>query len=296
MMKNAGLAIYCVVFLLNSGCVSLMEKAGHSLDRSVPKEKQTSIYRTAKNSNSTANETTKLPMEIRILQNKAGEQSMSITLNQYPTMKLRGSMPNEKGEFFLTSLDYLGGSVHGWNEYRMDIFGSGRLVLGDTTASFSISDEVVAVQITSGRIRRYDTRITGDEALANLRNRRERILALAEWLNSLSDKGPPPDTAKTDIDAFETYWKPILLPEAVMKKKRPKNWQQEGDQFINAEDIRWNSSYTERTFPEELWNIRNSGTMLRDWEEALDWIYNEYAWPRITELLAQETMLDRTKR
>jgi hypothetical protein len=100
----------------------------------------------------------------------------------------------------------------------------------------------------------------------------------------------------TDIDDFETYWKPILFPETVMKKKRPENWQQEGDIIISAEGIRWNSSYTKRTFPEELWNIRNSGTMLRDWEEALDWMFNEYAWPRITELLTQENVLNRTKR
>jgi hypothetical protein len=296
MIKSVGLAALCgIVFLLNSGCVSLMEKAGHKLDGSASEEKQTAIYRTAKNSGAAVDDPAKLPMEIRITQNKAGEQSISIILEQYPTMKLRGSMPNDQGEFYLTTLDYLGGSVHGWNEYRMDIFGSGRLVFSDTTARFSIPDEIIIVQMTSGRIRRYDTRITGNEALANLRNRSERILALAEWMNSPSRESSPLHGLE-DLDTFEEYWKPVLFPETVSKKKRPENWQQEGDILVSAEDIRWNKSYTERNFPEELWNIRNSGTMLRDWEEALDWIYNEYAWVRITELLTQETVLNKAKK
>jgi hypothetical protein len=286
-----------------------MEKTGKAIDRSAPSEKQIAVYRTAKNPKASVDGPVKLPMEIRIIKNKSGEQSIIITLLPFPTMQLRGSVPNDQGEFFLQSLDYLGGSVHGWNEYRMDIFGSGRLVLGDTTALFSIPGEIAIVQIASGRIRRYDTRITGSEALANLRNRRERILALAEWLNSPSEEGSPsseggPDnsfnnfnnTVIMDLKAFEKYWKPILLPETVGKKKMPENWQQEGDQWVNAEDIRWNTSYTERVFPEELRNIRNSGTMLRDWEEALDWIYNEYAWTRIAELLTQETVLNKAKR
>jgi hypothetical protein len=48
-------------------------------------------------------------------------------------------------------------------------------------------------------------------------------------------------------------------------------------------------------FPEELREVRNSATMLRDWEEALDWIYNEYELDRIQETLAMETVLQKKK-
>jgi hypothetical protein len=34
-------------------------------------------------------------------------------------------------------------------------------------------------------------------------------------------------------------------------------------------------------FPEALWEYRNSAAMLRDWEEALPWIYMEYSWDYI---------------
>jgi hypothetical protein len=185
------------------------------------------------------------------------------------------------------SLDYLGGSPHGWNEYRLDLAAEGRLVLGETSAEVSIPDELIGVELSSGRIRRFDTRITGNEALVSLSNRRERILALTEWMPA------PHDLSRDD---FEKYWKPVLFPELVSKKKRPEGWLQEGDKRVSAEDIRWNIGYTERTFPEELWGIRNSGTMLREWEEAFEGIYVEYAWNRIMELLARETVLNRTKK
>jgi hypothetical protein len=94
---------------------------------------------------------------------------------------------------------------------------------------------------------------------------------------------------------FEQYWKPVLLPEMASRKKRPPDWKQEGDSFVWAEDVRWNTGYTERVFPEELRPVRNSGTLLRDWEEAINWIYWEYEWESIVQALARETVLPRTK-
>jgi hypothetical protein len=309
MRKSLLWFIVCVLAPLSfTGCVSLMEKTGKALDGSAFAEKKVAVYRTA-------------GMELQEVQNKAGERSFFIVLRQFPAIKIRGSAPNEEGEFYLTSLDYLGGNTHGWNEYRLDLSGYGKLALNETTAVFSVSDEIEAVQISAGRIRRYDTRITGNDALTNLRNRRERIVALTEWMNAPSeevelseeaepaeedglseDGGGRKETAKKEttksVDRvyFELHWKPLLFPELVSKKKRPGNWQQEGDKWVRAEDIRWNASYTERTFPEELRVIRDSGTMLRDWEEALEWIYMEYEWGRITALLAQETVLNRVKK
>ena len=276
------LPIPFLVLLLCTGCVSLMDKAGQVLDGSAFAEKKTAVYRTA-------------DIEMREMRNRAGERSVLISLKQFPTMKIRGSAPDERGEFQLVSMDYLGGSPHGWNEFRLDLSGSGNLVLGDTTAALSVFEEVETVGISSGRIRRYDTRITGTEALTNLRNRHERILALAEWINSSENPLAAPAPLNNQ-KKFVQYWKPLLFPEMTKKKKQPKDWRQEGDQWARAEDIRWNTSYTERVFPELLRNIRNSGTMLRDWEEALDWLYIECEWTRITETLSGETVLQRKKR
>jgi len=262
--------------LLCVGCVSVMEKAGQALDGSAFTEKRIALYQG-------------YGTEVNLVQNKAGEKSVIITLNKFPMMKLRGTSPNENGEFFLTSLEYLGGNTHGWNEYTMDMSGEGELFLAET-ATFFIDREIEPVQISAGRIHRYDTRIVGSDALTSLRNRRERIVSTVEWMASM--EGAP---SGQSIDNFEKYWKPLLFPEMVSKKTRPDGWSHEGDLFQSAEDISWNVSYTERVFPEELRQVRNSGTLLRDWEEALSWIYLEYEWENIKEMLSRRINLQQKK-
>ena len=282
-MKRTFMA-FGIVSLLLGGCVSIVEGTGRALDGSAFAEKKIAKYRTEKKTKTSAG------IELTEVQNKAGERSIVITLDQFPTIKIRGSAPDDTGEFNLTMLNYLGGNTQGWNEYSMDLYGQGTVSLGDTSATLSIPDAVETVQITWGRIRRYDTRITGTEALTNLRNRHERILAVTEWMASL--EGAPEGLS---LSSFEQHWKPILFPELASRKTKPDGWQQEGDQWNRAEDIRWNTSYTERTFPELLRNVRDSGTLLRDWEEALDWLYYTYEWDRILKQLAAETVLSKTR-
>ncbi|MCL1931695.1 MAG: hypothetical protein FWF55_07755 [Treponema sp.] len=268
---------WCIVWasLLCAGCASLMEKAGRTLDGSGRAEKKIAEYRSP-------------ALTLQQMRSKTGEDSLLITAEHFPALKIRANAPNEQGDFTITALDYLGSSPHGWNEYRIELSGTGNLVLGETTATLSIADEIETVGITDGRIRRYDTRISGTEALTNLRNRRERLLSLAEWIN---DPENPHAQECGSQKEFERYWKPILFPEVTKKNMRPEGWQQEGDRQVRAEDIRWNAGYTERIFPEALRPIRDSGTMLRDWEEAIDWIYIECEWNRITETLLGETVL-----
>ena len=280
-IKNRLLAFFAVPFLF-TGCVSLVEKAGRAIDGSAFEEKTIAVYKTPIDAGTA--------IEIREVQNKAGQHSVIIAPAEYPALILRGSIPDETGEFYLTAMDYLGGNSHGWNEYRLELSGSGTLSTGEKSALFFIHPEIEAVQIVSGRIRRFDTRITGNEALTNLNNRRERILALAEWMNGYKEAAE-----ESGLKDFEKYWKPLLFPELVYKSKRPEGWQREGDQWQRTEDIRWNTSYTERLFPELLRGIRDSGTMLRDWEEALDWLYITYNRDRIIERFSKETFLERVK-
>jgi len=258
-------------------CVSLVEKTGQALDGSAFAEKKTAVYKSP-------------GMELWETRNKSGESSLIIMLSNYPTMKFRASAPNELGEFSLVSLDYLGGSPQGWNEFRMDLAGEGRLISDGRTASIRVRPEIEQIQISFARIKRYDTRLSGNEALTGLRNRYERIKAVAEWMNSRKNT-----SGEMDVKNFVKYWKPILFPETASKKKRPPDWQRENDEWARAESINWNKGYTERQFPEEVREIRNSGTMLRDWEEALDWLYNEYEWSRIQETLSRETVLIKKK-
>jgi len=275
--------LFPIFIILFSSCVSLIEKTGQVLDGSAFAEKEIARYSTGKKRKAAAY------TEVTVIHNKTVEQGIIISLGKFPMMKLRGSAPDKNGNFFLGSLEYLGTSSHGWIEYSMEIIGDGTLFLGNN-AILEINNEIEKVQISSGRIKRYDTYISDNNALSDLRNRRERIVSTVAWMSSL-EYAPYEQT----IYDFEKYWKPLLFPEMVSKKKKPSGWLQEGDQFTRAEDIRWNTGYTERIFPEELRPIRDSGTLLRDWEEALNWIYMEYEWERITDVLSHEMILQKIK-
>jgi len=264
---------YLFIFLFSFvffSCVSMMEFAGRVLDGSAFAEKTVGRFRNAE-------------MEVLIVKNRNNEQSIIISLKKYPMIHIRGTLPDENNNFFFTSLEYLAGNTHGWNEFSLQLHGGGRLLLEGNNIEFDLTEEMECIQITSGRIHRYDNRITGDEAVTSLRNRRERILVLTEWMLSI-ENAPGNQTIKE----FEKYWKPILLPEMVSSRNRPSGWRQEGDTFVRAEDIRWNTCFTERFFPEVLWPVRNSGTLLRDWEEALSLIYMQYEWYNIINTFTKE--------
>jgi len=282
-MKYIKIFILVLSTLLISNC-AIMEKAGRSLDGSAKQFKTISVYKGD----------SQKKINVSVVENKSKEKLIIITIEDFP-IKIFGTFPDENGSFTLTSLEFLAGNTFGWNEYTLELIGTGILKkelqnsYAGNTITFNIH-EIETVQITKGRIQRYDTRLTGKEALSALRNRYERILALTEWMKSLNlEKGQPDDK-------FEEYWEPILFPERVSKKKRPNGWLQNGDKFQSAESIRWNTGYTERKFPEELWPVRNSGTLLRDWEEALYWIHLEYEWENIVELLSKEYTLTENKR
>jgi hypothetical protein len=95
-----------------------------------------------------------------------------------------------------------------------------------------------------------------------------------------------------NVEEFEAWWEPVLLPEMVPASRRPGAWTEENAEWSRAEDIAWNTSYTRAVFSEDLWKVRDSGTLLRDWEETLDWIYTIYEWEDLCDFLSQELCLE----
>jgi len=283
-MKKYGFLV--IIVFLFCGCISVIEKAGRTLDGSASSEKKVSVYRAFKSKGEAED------MAVTVIKNKASEKSVLITIDKYPMMRLRCSMPDENGVFSLNALEYLSGSVQGWSEYSMEILGIGSLSFTETCV-LKINSDIEQIQISSGRIQRYDTRITGAAALTSLRNRNERINATTAWMAAFD---APEKLKIKDIDDFDTFWKPVLFPELVSKKKRPEGWLIEGDVFVKNEDILWNTGYTGRMFLEDLSPVRNSGTMLRDWEETLSWIYLSYEWENIKEILSKKTVLQSVKK
>jgi len=272
MFLNINYLLMLAVLILFCGCV-IVEGAGRLLDGSAFEEKTTAVYKALEKDGSASD------IVLNFVKNKDETASIVISIAKYPMLKLRAKSPDEEGAFHFSSLEYLAGSTHGWNEFTLELIGEGKF---DAENKILEITDLETVQITKGRIQRYDTRLTGNDALTALRNRRERIKAVTNWM--ILHEGP--DFA--DVKAFTNYWEPLFFPETVSAKKRPDGWIQEGDKRQKEDGIKWNIGYTERLFPEDLQPVRNSGTLLRDWEEALPWIYMEYEWENILAILSDK--------
>jgi hypothetical protein len=270
---------------LNSGCVSLAETGGRILDGSAFAERTLAVYR----------EEPKRGTRVDRLRDKAGQEFIAIRVDAAPNLRINCSLPDEEGDFFAYSLDFLSPNLNGWNEFTLELSGSGSFVEGRAgdSAVLRLRPPLETLDIREGKLRRFSLRLSGDPALTALRNRRERIVALTQWMREQG--GPPvfPDQA-----AFEARWKPLLFPELFKPGDRPAAWaavNTGAGAWIPGEDIRWSAAYTEALFPEDLWPVRNSGTMLRDWEEAAPWIRLEFEWDAIVQFLSGKIELTKLK-
>ncbi|GHV51316.1 hypothetical protein AGMMS49579_06400 [Spirochaetia bacterium] len=293
MKKNIyAVFLITVILLLLGGCSSLswlVERGGRVLDGAAFKEKVLGVYR----------EEPRRGVQVSRRQvRKGGEEIITIISDWMPNLSFRASMPafsdivdlSTGGRFELNSLYFLSPNLTGWNEFTLELSGSGNLTVTGTGATLHLDMPVEKIAITEGKIRRDNNRINGEQAITALHNRQERISVLTEWMHA---QNPPADFK--DQTEFETYWKPIVLPELVSAKKRPPDWPGENAAWIFADDIRWNTTYTQARFPEELHKVRDSGTLLRDWEEALSWIYFDYEWDRLIASLNKDITLIKIK-
>ena len=225
----------------------------------------------------------------------SGEEYLVITPTSFPTLRFNATMPDSQGNIYIHSMNFLCSNRSGWNEFTQEAYSVGVFLPiegnGESARMLvSIREPLELMDIQSGRIRRNSTRIAEGEALTALRNRYERIHALSQWMNSQAT-----GQDRASLKEFKNYWEPILFPELVAKKKRPPEWTVDGAEWSRGEDVRWNRSYTQALLPEDLQPVRNSGTLLRDWEEALDWIYVQCQWETISRLMEEQQYLSKTK-
>jgi hypothetical protein len=237
-------------------------------------------------------------VRVRAGRKKGGGEFLLITDERIPTLNIYATPAAGDGGFSLVSLSFLASSVSGWNEFSRELAGSGTFLAGGDRAALKLDESFEVLDISEGKIRRKDARLRGTEALSALRNRQERIDAITGWM-----RGQDPGREFSSQREFEAHWKPILFPELTPAKKRPPGWSaamtgtaaEEEEAWISGEHVKWNTRYTEALLPEELRPVRNSGALLRDWEEAAAWIYFQFEWERIMRSFTNEIQLVRIK-
>jgi hypothetical protein len=281
-----------------------MEKTGRVLDGSAFAEKTEAVYENK--------EAGFAGRGVRVSRKRARAQDREYILIEFaafPTLRLRASPPGGDHRIVLEALEFFSPSLDGWNVFTREISGEGRFKDEWYTAFLAIPRAPELLDISAGRVSRGGARIAGDEALTALRNRGERIEELVLWMASRLE-GEGLSAGFESQGAFEKFWTPILFPETLPAKKRPPGWAAAGQQgsrrqgrrqgrWQRGEEISWSVDYTEALFPpgpaESLRPVRDSGTLLRDWEEALPWIFYQFEWDAIIGSLSSEIRLVKVK-
>jgi hypothetical protein len=272
-MKNFVVAL-AVPALFCMACVSLVEQGARVVDGSLFAEKTLAVYQGA-------------GVEMRLTRARDGTEFLLMDIDAFPFITLR-AIPDEGGRLQLAAFQFLSSNLNGWNEFTLDLVGSGVLTIEEAEAQVRI-DTLIPVEISAGEILHNGVRLSGETALSNLRNRAERITALVAWM-----RGITAPAFRTQA-AFEAYWKPLLLPELIPAAERPVIWTRQNAVWKHAEDVAWNATYTATMFPESLWTLRDSGALLRDWEEAVTWIYFVYQETYVVEAFSKDYLLSRTR-
>ncbi|MDR0410748.1 MAG: hypothetical protein LBH75_02085 [Treponema sp.] len=270
-MIRISLVLGAVIVYLGCVLIDPAEKAGQLIGRTLP-QKTTVVY-AGKDFSLILGET-----------NKVGHRNGMVKLAEFPFLRLQAEMRADDS-FSWTELHFLGGSPSGWNEFTQELTGDGSIRFTESFAFLNVP-LTERGRITGANMLYKDDKLQGERALSNMSNRAERIDALAQWMHTqLEDM--PVHFANERI--FTDYWRPILLPETVPARKRPSAWTDAGP-WVTAEEVKWNTSYTAHILPEHLRSARNSGALLRDWEEALSWLYLDYEWDYVQNLFSQDSL------
>jgi hypothetical protein len=228
----------------------------------------------------------------------------------FPELEIFTSPPDAEGGITLTEMSYVSSNYHGWIQSKTNLLGAGQIKKQGDILTVSIDSPIEQLDLTQGAIKNNDKVIKGSEALTQARNRQTRIAVLGKWMreNEYAANAPPlgapqgaskgksKTTPKKDTEAFQKYWERILIPETVKKDLRPKKFDYPDDAYKLAGGIKWNTGYTARLFQNEqdaeLGKLRDSGTILRDITEAVDWIQLEFFWDALPFIMSGERKVE----
>lgn len=211
------------------------------------------------------------------------DKEAQIVSDQIPGITIIGTL-EEKPEgnmFSISRIELFSNWAGGWTEgeyeasglYLLEVSEDGNLFIFREKDPFELWD------IAEGEIRYKDNYYRGNDGLWKVKNRVDRIGEVTRWMH--------------DSSYFAgSYENPSLFEEDVIMTLFPElhdfdKLEKEGllaEDYYNGEDmtgeehkgagISWRIGYTEAVFPTEFHELRNSGSIWRDFEEAPDLFYS----------------------
>lgn len=190
-----------------------------------------------------------------------------------PGMTISGITASENGVeiLYITGVRMFSNWAGGWTEGYFEA--SGKYVMETYEGTYKLIeiDHFELWDIISGEIRYHDTYYRGDDGLWKVKNRVDRLKEISRVLVNELGK-----TDKLEDLSHDIY--PFMFPELYKfddlekKGELPESFKNSGfePEIIKSSGINWRSDYSRSVFPEQIWKLRDSGTLYRDVQEAPD--------------------------
>ncbi|HPO02417.1 MAG TPA: hypothetical protein PL077_03655 [Treponemataceae bacterium] len=188
-------------------------------------------------------------------------------------LRILGEISEEETEgrvFTVREVRWFSNWNDGWTEAVLFADGTARLVPSEKKGETAVFEGPVLLdEPYSAGIRYRDTVIVGAEATSAFNRRLDRIEAAVEFLSAREELRERAKSRKTFIRGAGS----LLFPEVYGYPDGSRPGPKQADNRSKAEGISWDLAYSAEYIPAELAEIRNSGTLFRDWEETADLFY-----------------------
>jgi hypothetical protein len=200
-------------------------------------------------------------------------ENFSFRSDILPGMDISGITAIENGDtiLYITSVKMFSNWSNGWTEGFFEA--SGKYIMHPHGSTYKLIeiDPFELWDITSGEIRYHDNYYRGDDGLWKVKNRVDRLKEISRIL--IDDFN-----MQEHVEDFSININPFLFPELYGFEEMELNGLMPArftetelePEIIKNIGIDWRSDYTRSVFPEQIWELRDSGTLYRDVQEAPD--------------------------
>lgn len=196
---------------------------------------------------------------------------------------LKGSYTiDESGdiECFVSSLYFLTNWSNGWTEAEVEAFGQ-LSFKKDSSNSYRCSslEGIELGEIKKGSIKFFDNYYFEDRARRSIKNKLDRINSMNNFVRDKIKIDYFVTLNKIGTDSYKKATYELFFPEFTLNSPynnpayKVKSLK---DETELSETILWNKNYTREVFPENLQTVRDSGSLLRDYEESSELFFMDY--------------------
>ena len=184
-------------------------------------------------------------------------------------------------EFNIDSFYFLTNWVNGWTEGKYQAIGKILFKKVDKGFQPEVLEKFEMGEIDKGEVRMSDDYYQDEKGLKPIKDRVDRIMAVCDFLKQQKNYPEFFGSALFKTQYGESFYNqtakflfPELFPDSVVYSKTSNEYKTNdlSSDVKLADTIVWNKKYTQKNFPKDpidLQGIRNSGTIYKDYEEAI---------------------------